>query len=127
ICWWDGIGTGKMEDTLWGVIMRFAAEAATPAFHARTIVRIRPNAMTAVAIPSIVSTVRSRCRNTFLRTILTSFTAAPPARPAPPPPPPPAPPAPDVRPPPPPRAAPGSHVGGREFPLHSLVLRHDHL
>src|SRR5207247_9540323 len=83
ICWWDGIGTGKMEDTLWGVIMRFAAEAATPAFHARTIVRIRPNAMAAVANPSIVSTVRSRCRNTFLRTILTSFTAAPPARPAP--------------------------------------------
>src|SRR5256885_12373700 len=66
-----------MKETLWCVIMRFAADAATPAFHAPTMVRIRPNAMTAVAIPSIVSTVRSRCRNTFLRTILTSFTAAP--------------------------------------------------
>src|SRR5205809_5422545 len=72
-----------MKHQLWCVIMQFAAQADTPAFHAPTIVRIRPNAMTAVAIPSIVSTVRSRCRNTFLRTILTSFTAAPPARPAP--------------------------------------------
>src|SRR6266496_770070 len=77
ICWRYGSGTGKMKETLWCVIMRFAADAATPAFHAPTMVRIRPNAMTAVAIPSIVSTVRSRCRNTFLRTILTSFTAAP--------------------------------------------------
>src|SRR5882762_3401120 len=72
-----GSGTGKMNDTLLCVIMRFAAEAATPAFHAPTIVRIRPNAITAVAIPSIVSAVRSRCRNTFLKTILISFTAGP--------------------------------------------------
>src|SRR2546426_3087117 len=66
-----------MNDTLCRVIMRFADEAATPAFQAPTIVRISPNAITAVAIPSIVSTVRSRCRNTFLKTILTSFTAGP--------------------------------------------------
>src|SRR2546427_4483670 len=85
ICWRYGSGTGKMKETLWCVIMRFAADAATPAFHAPTMVRIRPNAMTAVAIPSIVSTMRSRCRNTFLRTILTSFTAAPPPPPPPPP------------------------------------------
>src|SRR6185295_18666563 len=66
-----------MNDTLCRVIMRFAAEAATPAFHAPTMVRMRPNAITAVAIPSIVRIVRSGCRNRFLRTILTSFTGAP--------------------------------------------------
>src|SRR6266566_4951620 len=66
-----------MNETLCRVIIRFAAEAATPAFQAPTIVRIKPNAITAVAIPSIVRTVRSRCRNRFLRTILTSFTGAP--------------------------------------------------
>src|SRR5467141_2218235 len=77
ICWRYGSGTGKMNDTLWCVIIRFSAEAATPAFHAPTIGRIRPNAITAVAIPSIVRIVRSRCRNRFLRTILSSFTLAP--------------------------------------------------
>src|SRR5256885_2515034 len=66
-----------MNDTLCRVIMRFADAPATPAFHAPTIVRISPNAITAVAIPSIVSTVRSRCRNRFLRTILMSFMVAP--------------------------------------------------
>src|SRR6266513_2265337 len=77
ICWRYGSGTGKMNDTLCRVIIRFAADPATPAFHAPTMVRIRPNAITAVAMPSIVSTVRRRCRNRFLRTILSSFTPAP--------------------------------------------------
>src|SRR5213076_2488131 len=77
ICWRYGSGTGKMNDTLCRVIIRFAADPATPAFHAPTMVRIRPKAITAVAMPSIVSTVRRRCRNRFLRTILSSFTPAP--------------------------------------------------
>src|ERR1044071_3880553 len=63
-----------MRETRWRVIMRLVAAAATPAFHVPTIVRIRPNAITAVAIPSTVSAVRSRCRTTFLSTILRSFT-----------------------------------------------------
>src|SRR5256886_8766617 len=77
ICWRYGAGSGKMNDTLCRVIIRFSADAATPAFQAPTIVRIRPNAITAVAMPSMVSTVRRRCRNRFLRTILSSFTPAP--------------------------------------------------
>src|SRR6266566_2945439 len=72
-----GSGSGKMRETRWRVIMRLVAAPATPAFHAPTIVRIRPNAITAVAIPSTVSAARSRCRTTFLRTILRSFTPAP--------------------------------------------------
>src|ERR1041384_2885651 len=63
-----------MRETRWRVIMRLEAAAATPAFHAPTIVRIRPNAITAAAIPSTVSAVRSRCRPTFLSPILASFT-----------------------------------------------------
>src|SRR5207247_9722480 len=113
--------TGKMKETLWCVIMRFAADAATPAFHAPTIVRIRPNAMTAVAMPSIVSTVRSRCRNTFLRTILTSFTAAPPPPPPPSPPPPLVAVAPDVRPLAPPRVGGACPHGVLEFFFQSSV------
>src|SRR2546423_4055081 len=77
ICWRYGSGTGKMNDTLCRVILRFAADPATPAFHAPTMVRIRPKAITAVAMPSIVSTVRRRCRNRFLGRILSSFTPAP--------------------------------------------------
>src|SRR5438034_11102191 len=42
ICWRYGSGTGKMNDTLCRVIIRFAADPATPAFHAPTMVRIRP-------------------------------------------------------------------------------------
>src|SRR5437879_12298768 len=66
-----------MNDTLCRVIMRFADEAATPAFQAPTIVRIRPNAITAVAIPSIVSAVRRRCRDRFLKTSRRSLTVVP--------------------------------------------------
>src|SRR3989440_11164480 len=67
------------------VLMRvfFFNDPATPEIYplslhdALPILRIRPNAITAVAMPSIVSTVRRRCRNRFLRTILSSFTPAP--------------------------------------------------
>src|SRR2546427_12887977 len=72
-----GRGIGKISDTRWRVIIRLAAAPVTPAFQAPTIVRIRPNAMTAVAIPRIVSAVRRRCRNRFLRTSRRSFTAGP--------------------------------------------------
>src|SRR2546422_8452680 len=68
---------GKISDTRWRVIMRLAAAPVTPAFHAPTIVRIRPNAIPAVAIPTIVSAVRRRCRNRFLNTSRRSFTAGP--------------------------------------------------
>src|SRR5207244_13143626 len=64
-------------DTRWRVIMRLAAAPVTPAFQAPTIVRIRPNAITAVAIPTMVSAVRRRCRNRFLNTSRRSFTAGP--------------------------------------------------
>ena len=37
-----------MNETDWRVIIRFAADASTPAYHAVTIVRIKPNAMTAM-------------------------------------------------------------------------------
>src|SRR5438105_4526045 len=57
--------------------MRLAAAPVTPAFHAPTIVRIRPNAITAVAIPTMVSAVRRRCRKRFLKTSRRSFTAGP--------------------------------------------------
>src|SRR5256885_4384847 len=57
--------------------MRLAAAPVTPAFQAPTIVRIRPNAITAVAIPTMVSAVRRRCRNRFLNTSRRSFTAGP--------------------------------------------------
>src|SRR5213078_1220857 len=57
--------------------MRFAAAPVTPAFHAPTIVRIRPNAITAVAIPTMVSAVRRRCRKRFLKASRSSFTAGP--------------------------------------------------
>src|SRR5205823_13380360 len=40
ICWRYGAGNGKMNDTLCRVIIRFSADAATPAFQAPTIVRI---------------------------------------------------------------------------------------
>src|SRR6266702_4382535 len=66
-----------MSDTRWRVIMRFAAAPVTPAFQAPTIVRIRPNAITAVAIPTMVSAVRRRCRKRFLKTSRSSFTAGP--------------------------------------------------
>src|SRR5213596_4053323 len=72
-----GRGIGKISDTRWRVIMRFAAAPVTPAFHAPTIVRIRPNAITAVAIPTMVSAVRRRCRKRFLKTSRSSFTAGP--------------------------------------------------
>src|SRR5947199_10817149 len=57
--------------------MRFAAAPVTPAFHAPTIVRIRPNAISAVAIPPMVSAVRRRCRQRFVKTSRSSFTAGP--------------------------------------------------
>src|SRR5207247_3210239 len=61
ICWRYGSGTGKMNDTLCRVIIRFAADPATPAFHAHTMVRIRPNAIPVVALPRIVRAVGRRC------------------------------------------------------------------
>src|SRR2546427_1174592 len=57
--------------------MRLAAAPVAPAFQAPTIVRIRPNAITAVAIPTMVSAVRRRCRKRFLKTSRSSFTAGP--------------------------------------------------
>src|SRR2546427_7325654 len=57
--------------------MRLAAAPVTPAFQAPTIVRMRPNAITAVAIPRIVSAVRRRCRKRFLKASRRSFTAGP--------------------------------------------------
>src|SRR5256712_4806821 len=72
-----GRGIGKISDTRWRVIMRLAAAPVTPAFQAPTIVRMRPNAITAVAIPRIVSAVRRRCRKRFLKASRRSFTAGP--------------------------------------------------
>src|SRR5205809_3107276 len=66
-----------MSDTRWRVIMRFAAAPVTPAFQAPTIVRIRPNAIAAVAIPTMVSAVRRRYLNRFLNTSRRSFAAGP--------------------------------------------------
>src|SRR5437773_12573417 len=64
-----------MSDTRWRVIMRLAAAPVTTAFHAPTMVRIRPDAITVVAMPRIVSAERSRCRNRFLKMSRISVTA----------------------------------------------------
>src|SRR5437867_13215211 len=55
--------------------MRLAAAPVTPAFQAPTIVRMRPNAITAVAIPRIVSALRRRCRKRILKASRRSSTA----------------------------------------------------
>src|SRR3990172_2982147 len=55
-----------MNDTECTTTRRFAAEAATPAFHAETTVRIIPNARTVIVIPRMVSSDRSLWRSRFL-------------------------------------------------------------
>src|SRR5579862_608445 len=54
-----------MNDTDCTVTSRFATEAFTPAYHDEITVRIIPNASTAIAIPNIVSIVRSTWRRRF--------------------------------------------------------------
>src|SRR6266567_6902457 len=65
----SAVGSGKMNDTRWRTIMRLAEEPATPAFQAPTMVRSRPNAITAVAIPRIVRVVRSLWRKALRKMI----------------------------------------------------------
>src|SRR6266550_4346149 len=65
----SAVGSGKMNDTRCRTIMRLAEEPATPAFQAPTMVRSRPNAITAVAIPRIVRVVRSLWRKALRKMI----------------------------------------------------------
>src|SRR6266576_1992982 len=65
----SAVGSGKMNDTRCRTIMRLAEEPATPAFQAPTMVRSRPNAITAVAIPRIVRIVRSLWRKALRKMI----------------------------------------------------------
>ena len=69
-CWRHEYGSGNMKETDCRVIILFSPDDSTPADQAVTIVRMKPNDITAMDTPRIVSSVRSLCRSVFFSTSL---------------------------------------------------------
>src|SRR5690606_24869077 len=70
------MGSGNTSEMALRVTSRVAEAESAPAYHASTTVCSRPNARTAITIPSVVSAVRSLCRRLLRAISFSRYTTA---------------------------------------------------